>query len=142
MTALSKSKCTSASAALAWYCLAGAGPGAGAGAGGGAGAGAGATIGGGGGGATGAGAGAGGGAGAGAGGGAETAVVIGRFGQPARNSARATHDNRSTAGRNGLRMSVLLIRCRVGPVPAARATCSPRASVASPRFGRRPSCPE
>src|SRR5947208_5785199 len=112
MTALSKSKCTSASAAFAVYSLAGAGPGAGAGAAGCGGVGAGAT-GGGGGGTT--GVGTGGGVGAGAGGGAETAVVTGRFGQPARNSARATHDNRSTAGRNGLRMSVLLVRLSSGP---------------------------
>src|SRR6266542_3077258 len=109
MTALSKSKCTSASAAFAVYSFGGAGGGVGAAAGGGGGAGGAPGAGGG---ATGAGGEGGGGAAAGgaAGAGAEAAVVAGRFGHPARNSAMARHDNRSTTGRNGLCMNILLTR--------------------------------
>src|ERR1700730_1868476 len=84
----------------------GAGAGAGGGAtatGGGAGAGAGATG-------AGSGAGAGGGAGAGAGAagaGADAMVAAGRVGQPVRNSAKARHEKRSTAGLNRVCMSVV-----------------------------------
>src|SRR5437762_1967768 len=98
----------SLSAAFGMYSL-GAGGGAGAGAGGGAtaaggGAGVGAGAG-----ATGAGAGAGGGGvGAGAAGaGTAATVATGRFGHPARNSARAKQDSRSTAGLNRVCMSVV-----------------------------------
>src|SRR6186713_458180 len=73
----------------------GAGGGAGAGAGGGA-----TTTGGG-------GAGAGAGATGAGGGGGDATVATGRFGQPVRNSARARHENKSTAGLNRVCMSVV-----------------------------------